>query len=176
MGKGSVKTGLCLMPRINNDAIESFRYKYINDPGKEIPLHITLLYRFLLPEEMDAATIEKLKAIAASTRRFEFWAKPLASFPTSNVLYLLPSPVTPIENLTQALYDAFPAFHTDLYGYPTYHMTVAFNNPKEKTDDIIKEYLQTFEYNPLQFEAGSIDMFVFSDNEWTRYMSFELGK
>ena len=175
MGRRGELAGLCLMPGVNNDKLEIFRQKYINDPGKVVPMHITLLYRFYLPGEMNAEIVDKLTAIAGRTSGFEFWAKPLSTFPTSNVLYLTPSPSAPVEALTQALYDAFPAFHTDPCGFPTYHMTIAFGNPKEKMDDIVKEYLETFEYAPLRFEARSLDMFHFSEEKWTKYLSFDLA-
>ncbi|HBG76160.1 MAG TPA: hypothetical protein DDW86_04300 [Clostridiales bacterium] len=168
-------TGLCLMPGVNNDKLEAFRQKYINDPSKVVPMHITLLNRFFLPGAMNAEIVNKLKAIAGRTQRFEFWAKPLSCFPTSNVLYLTPSPLAPVEAMTQALYDAFPEYHTDFCGFSTYHMTIALGNPKKKMDDIIKEYQEIFEYKPLRFEARSLDMFHLSENKWTKCLSFDLA-
>ena len=54
-------------------------------------------------------------------------------------------------------------------------MTIAIGNPKKKMNDIIKEYLEIFEYAPLRFEARSMDMFHLSENKWTKYLSFDLA-
>ncbi len=91
---------LCLFPEKVINGLEEFRRRYIINPGRDVPFHVTLQDNFLLPNEIDESAIKKLKRIAGNTPVFEFCAKPLSSFPTSKVLYLSPSPVTPIERLT----------------------------------------------------------------------------
>ncbi|MFW6282150.1 MAG: 2'-5' RNA ligase family protein [bacterium] len=166
---------ICFFPDNEIDGLEKFRKKYIKSPGKAVPFHITLMYDFLLPHEIDKSVINKLNSIAKSIPKFNFYAKPLSSFPANKVLYLSPSPVTPIEELTEKLYNTFPNYSYKKRGFPIFHMTIALGNPIEETQDIIKEYFQQFGEEPLALKAGSIGIYINKANEWIKYLSIELG-
>ncbi len=159
MGQDAAKSVLCLFPENEISELENFRRKYIINPGKDVPFHVTLLDSFLLPGEIDDSVVEKLKRIARKTSKFEFWAKPLSSFPSSSVLYLSPSPVTSIEKLTGELYKEFPAFDKNKYGFPIYHMTIALGNPDKERNKIVDEYFEKFGKIPLRLKAGCLGIY-----------------
>lgn len=169
------KSVLCLLPENNIQGLEEFRRKYINSPGKDVPFHITLLYNFYLPKELTKEEINLLKDIARITPKFEFLAKPLSSFPTTNVLYLTPTPATPLEELSQKLYEAFPKFDQGP-GFPVFHMTIALGNEIEKTGKIVTEYVDSFSYKPLELVADKIGMFIQKDGKWEQYLCVNIGQ
>lgn len=95
---------LCLFPEQSVDGLEDFRHRHIYHPGRSVPFHVTLLYSFLPPDQIDDTAIQKLTAVARQTPRFSFQAKPQSSFAERNVLCLTPSPIAPFEKLTSLLY------------------------------------------------------------------------
>ncbi len=107
-----------LFPEGELKELEAFRQKHIQDVGREIPFHVNLLYDFLLPGEIVGETIEKLQRIGEETPEFSFWARPISSFPTTKVLYLSPTPLTPIESLREELLASFPPGNERAEGSP----------------------------------------------------------
>lgn len=169
------RTVLCLFPESQISGLEDFRQRYILHPGRAVPFHVTLLHEFLLPHELEGDALEKLKTIAQSTPRFDFIAKPLSSFPTTKVLYLTPSPATPIEELSRRLFEAFPQSHHADYGFPVFHMTIALGNRDEDRDAIIQEYFATFGKQSLKLRAGRLGVYAQYGDEWKEYLSVEIG-
>jgi 2'-5' RNA ligase len=170
----ATRTVLALFPQHSIEGLEDFRQSYINNPGKSIPIHLTIFYNFLLPHQLDQHVVQKLQTIAAATKSFTFQARPLASFPTSKVLYLSPVPVTPIEEITQRLYKAFPSLAPS-YGFPVFHMTIALDNPQDKTPWIIDDYFSTFGSDPLPMTAHHLGLFAQYHRKWKQVRTFPLG-
>jgi len=175
MKEGAKRSVLCFFPEEKVEALEDFRQRYIINPGKSIPLHLTVLYNFYLPEEIDENIINKLKEIAQDTPKFEFMAKSLSSFPTSKVLYLTPTPAAPIEELSKKLYKAFPDFHNPSDGFPIFHMTIALGNPDKEMDKIVNQYFERFGKSPFTFKAGRLGIYSQYGDEWKEYLSINIG-
>lgn len=165
---------LALFPQHSIEGLEDFRQSYINHPGKSIPIHLTIIYNFLLPHQLDQHIIQKLQTISAAIKPFTFQARPLSSFPTSKVLYLSPVPVTPIEDIAKRLYKAFPSLAPS-YGFPVFHMTIALGNAEEKTTWIIDDYFSTFGSDPLPMTAHHLGLYAQYQGQWQHVMSFPLG-
>ncbi|ACL70112.1 hypothetical protein Hore_13620 [Halothermothrix orenii H 168] len=91
------------------------------------------------------------------------------------MLYLSPVPVTPIEKLTEKLYNSFPHFSDKKFGFPIYHMTIAFGQKIEENRRIIEEYFAKFGKTPLVLKAGKIGIYIKKGNDWSEYISFDLG-
>ena len=176
MSKNAKRSVLCLFPENHIDGLEEFRQRYIKHPGKSIPFHITLLHEFLIPSEIDENVIKKLSDIAKNTSKFEFVAKPLSGFPTSKVLYLTPSPLGPIEDISTKLYKEFPEFHNTEYGFPVFHMTIALGNPYEETEQIVSEYFEMFGKNQLSFKVGHLGVYSQFGDEWKKVLSINIGE
>jgi len=171
MSEESQRSVLCLFPEQTVNGLEDFRQRYIFHPGKNVPFHVTLLDNF---PQLEDLVISKLKAIAQATPRFEFCARPLSSFPTSKVLYLTPSPVTPIEKLSSLLYSEFPDYRYQS-GFPVFHMTVALGYADGEEDNIIDEYLSTFGKEPLALRAHRLGVCRLYGDEWHHCFSVNLG-
>ncbi|HEX5503013.1 MAG TPA: 2'-5' RNA ligase family protein [Thermomicrobiales bacterium] len=103
------------------------RWRERHDPSAPagIPAHITLLYPFVPPGQIDAALLADLRAFFAGVAPFPFALGRLDRFP--GVLYLAPEPAAPFRDLIAALSMHYPQ-------YPPYggkhativpHLTVA---------------------------------------------------
>ena len=90
-----------------------------------VPAHITLLYPFVAPAELDESVRNVVAGIVAAEPSFPFTLAEVGRWP--DVVYLAPEPDEPFRRLTDALVEAFP-------DYPPYgaahaevvpHLTVA---------------------------------------------------
>lgn len=174
MGERLERSVLCLFPELTSEGLEDFRQRHIDHPAKSVPLHITLLYEFFPPGQLGESVIEKLERAARNTPQFEFRAIPMSAFPLSKVLYLTPSPMTPIEKLASSLHDEFPEFRPP-GGHPVYHMTIAMGYPMERQAEIVDEYFRTFGQGPLPLRAHRMAVCAQHGDEWNRCLSIELG-
>ncbi len=165
---------LCLFPEPAIEDLESFRQRHIEHPSKSVPLHITLLYEFFPPHQLDGSVIERLDEIVRKTPRFEFQAIPISAFPLSKVLYLTPSPMTPIEKIASSLHDEFPEWSPPS-GHPIYHMTIALGYSIERQAEIVDEYFHNFGRAPLPLRAHRIAVCAQHGDEWNNCLSIELG-
>ena len=78
--------------------VGSFRERHDPSAAAGVPAHITLLYPFLAPDEIDAAAIESLQQCFASIQPFRFALAGIRRFP--GVLYVAPEPSEPFRELT----------------------------------------------------------------------------
>jgi len=177
MQKKELRSALVLLPETGVEGLEEFRQKHIHHPGKDVPFHVTLLPQFMLPDELSIENENKLKCITNSTEPFMFFAYPLSCFPTSRALYLSPTPITPIEELIDKIYDEFPQFGNSKKGFYISHMTIASNYEIENQQNIINEYIDRFSYQPIELTAGYIAVFCECETgEWKVYKKFKLGE
>lgn len=168
---------LCLMTDFADAGLEAFRREHICSPGREVPLHITLAYRFPLPGGPDPLPISRLEELAAQTPAFTLLGKPLSSFPTSKVLYLTPSPVSPIEDLVDALDASIPELGLKAVGgYPVFHLTLALGYREEERDAIIAEYFRLFGRDPLPLCANRLAVYIERDGAWSEYTVMSLAE
>jgi hypothetical protein len=104
------------------------RHRRDLDPSAKwgVPAHVTLLYPFLPPSEIDAEVLGRIATCVSDHRAFEVqFAR--AEWFGEEVLWLAPEPNSPFRRLTAALISIFPK--TPPYGgsisEPTPHLTVA---------------------------------------------------
>jgi 2'-5' RNA ligase len=84
------------------------RYRQRFDPSarRNVPAHVTILYPFLAPGDVDDEVRECLRAIAISVRAFDYRLRETRRFPVS--LYLAPDPDVSFATLTDSVHRAFP--------------------------------------------------------------------
>jgi 2'-5' RNA ligase len=77
-----------------------------------VPAHITLLFPFLEPRVIDAATETALAAVIGRERAFEFTLVEVRSFPpgeaSAGTVFLAPEPAAPFVRLTRAIWAHWP--------------------------------------------------------------------
>ena len=104
---------------------EVYRDSYPVMVEQGIPLHVTLLYPFVPPSELDAA-LPVLRSVLAGHERFDFSLTRLRTFP--RVVWAAPEPAAPFVALTEAIYAAFPEYppHAGEFADVIPHMTLAY--------------------------------------------------
>ena len=167
---------LCLMVDFADDNLESFRRRHIDSPGRDVPLHVTLAYRFPLPDQLDYILLDRLEHLAASLQPFGLLGKPLSSFPKSKVLYLTPSPASPLEALLDALDVSFPGLELTAQGYPVFHLTLALGYREQEREAIIAEYFALFGRESLRLTANRLSVYIESNGAWSEHVSYALGR
>jgi 2'-5' RNA ligase len=90
-----------------------------------VPAHVTLIYPFMHPAEIDAATRRRLEQIVAGEPSFSFALTRVGRWP--DVVYLAPEPDEPFRRLIAALADGFPDYppYGGAYDEIVPHVTVA---------------------------------------------------
>ena len=79
------------------------------DPSARVgvPAHITVLYPFVQPDRIDAATLDDLAALFAGVARFDFRLNEVRWF-GDRVVWLAPTPNEPFNALTNLVGDHWP--------------------------------------------------------------------
>ena len=97
------------------------------DPSARLgaPAHITLLYPFVEPGEIDASTLIALGVAFSQAASFSFRLAKLHHF--MDTLYLAPEPADPFMSLTQAIVNQFPRYlpYGGQFASVVPHLTVA---------------------------------------------------
>lgn len=95
-----------------------------------VPAHVTVLYPFVPPPEIAAATIEVLTAAIGSVAAFDCLFSGTAWF-GEDVMWLAPRPDEPFRALTRAVSAAFPGYlpYGGAHDEPIPHLTVGDRPP-----------------------------------------------
>ncbi len=86
--------------------VSDWRSLYDGSAARGMPAHITLLYPFVAPGEIDDELIEELGSHFARKRAFTYSYPTTARFP--GVLYLAPDADAPFSKMISALEKRFP--------------------------------------------------------------------
>lgn len=88
-------------------SVASWRDRFDPVAARGIPAHVTVLFPFVPPTELDDAVIAQLREVALSQPAFDFRLARLDEFP--GVVWLRPDPDEPFRALTRAVWAAFPS-------------------------------------------------------------------
>jgi 2'-5' RNA ligase len=142
-----------------------------------MPAHITVLYPFKPPSEIDNVVHERLRRLFARIPSFNFSLAEMRRFP--EVLYLAPTPDAPFKELIRAVASEFP--ETPPYGgafaEAIPHLTVAQLADAVKLEHIAAEF-QRAAGNQLPIRAAVSEV-ALMDNEsgpWRVRTEFAFGK
>lgn len=109
-------------------SLERIRRTYVPVARLGVPAHVTILYPFVDPVELDAGVRRRLAHAAARTVGFDVSFNTVESFP--DALYLAPTPVERFQVLSAEVLAAFPDLQP--YGDPSLsasdlipHLTIA---------------------------------------------------
>jgi 2'-5' RNA ligase len=120
-----------------------FREKYDPSAARGMPSHITLLYPFKPPNEINEVMLNKLNKCLMHFEMFNFSLFSIRRFP-AGVLYLAAEPGELFRRITLAVWNCFP--ETPPYGgrYSTIvpHLTVAQTIDEQQLDRIADEFVQ----------------------------------
>lgn len=108
------------------DAVARHRERYDPAAAWGVPAHVTVLYPFVPPAQVDDRVLEVLRSVVASVPRFRATCRRTGWF-ADDVLWLDPQPADPFRALTTALVEAFPGHlpYGGEYDDVVPHLTVA---------------------------------------------------
>jgi 2'-5' RNA ligase len=91
-----------------------------------VPAHITVLYPFVPPDEVDQSVCDAISEVLDGFSAFDFALTRVKTFPTG-LLYLAPEPTEPFVAITEALAARWPEYPPYQGSYTTVvpHLSVA---------------------------------------------------
>jgi hypothetical protein len=155
--------------------LAEFRRRHIHDPGAVVPLHTTLFAPFLSQRDCEREGLAQLRELAAAMRAFQYHAGSICTFPTSNVLWLAPTPVAPFEQIAQAIHERFPRLPRGA-GYPTYHMTIGLTRTADELREVLREFQAGFATSlPMRFVARELAVYAGLEDGYRLLAMIPLG-
>ena len=156
--------------------VKPFRDRHDPSAPAGVPAHITLLYPFKHPDEVDHTVLENLNQCFHRRAPFRFSLKPIRRFPDA-VLYLAPEPDEPFRELTLAIWDRYP--ETPPYGgkWPNIvpHLSVASVRNKQRLDSIADDFAQASRGRlPIQATAAEVALMEKRSSRWLIRAKFGL--
>lgn len=103
---GATQSAVIVTISAAEEAVASHRARFDKAAGWGVPAHVTVLYPFMPPSDIDTDVIEAVAAAIASVPRFHATYGTTDWFGT-NVLWLDPKPAAPFQGLIAAVADAF---------------------------------------------------------------------
>jgi len=153
--------------------LEQLRLLHVPDAASEgIPPHVTLLYPFARPGQLDDGVHLRIASIVASHAAWNMTLAGLGRWP--DTLYATVQPDAPVRALQSELAAAFPDLplygRTDLRFEP--HVTVA-EGPGAR-DPSVATAAAWWEL-PVVLEVGSVELIVRERGRWRVARSFPLA-
>ena len=173
----SIESALVVLVPEAEALVKPFRDRYDPSAALGVPAHITLLYPFKPPDEIDSAALDKLRHGFALFAPFQFTLAQIRRFPTE-VLYLAPEPDEPFRRLTLAIWDWYP--ETPPYGgkWPDIvpHLSVATLADEQQLDRITDEFAQASRgMLPLRATAAEVALMDNRSGRWQVRATLGLG-
>jgi 2'-5' RNA ligase len=158
--------------------VRPFRDRH--DPAAKagMPAHITLLYPFKSPNEIDGGVLDTLSHCFSCFAPFEFALTTINRFP-GEVLYLVPDPEDPFRQLTLAICRRYP--ETPPYGgrYSTVvpHLTAAHVVGEQRLGEIARELEQASQGRlPIRAQAAEVALMETRSGRWEINTTFRLAR
>jgi 2'-5' RNA ligase len=163
-------TGLLVEVPAVEPLVESWRSRYDPAAAKGVPAHITVLFPFVAPDDLDATVVECIGRAVREVPPFEFELVAVDEFP--DAVWLRPEPRDGFVALTNALWAEFPQYPPYGGRFPDVrpHLTIA----KVLSDDARRDLRVDIEaaFNgslPLGARAEALSVFTSDDRGiWTR--------
>lgn len=146
----------------------SFRDKYEPSAAAGVPAHITLLYPFKAPDEIDAIIVGKLRDGFARFQPIQFALGRTGRFPVE-VLYLAPEPDEPFRQLTLAIWKLFPEGPPYRGKWPDIvpHLSLAQIADEERLDAIADAFAEASRGRlPIRATASEVALMDNRSGRW----------
>jgi 2'-5' RNA ligase len=158
--------------------VQSFRDRY--DPAAKtgMPAHVTLVYPFKSPNEIDGLVLDTLNHCFSRFPPFKFSLTTINQFP-DETLYLAPEPDDPFRELTLAIWKCYPETppYRGRYSTVVPHLTVADRMGEQGLGEVAREFEQAAECRlPIQGHAAEVALMDTRSGRWEINTKFKLGE
>lgn len=156
--------------------VKKWREKYDRVALLGIPAHVTLLFPFKIPSEINNTVIDKLQLFFKTVNSFLFSLATIGTFP--NVIFLSPNPRNPFIEITKKLNLLFPK--NPPYGgkFPEInpHLTIGQLNRKDNFNEILDNISKDINSKlPIESKAREVKLMVENlDQTWSELVKFPL--
>jgi 2'-5' RNA ligase len=152
------------------------RYRQRFDPSarRNVPAHVTILYPFMPPDQVDAEVIAMLGDIATSVPCFDYRLRETRRFPVA--LYLAPDPDRSFSALTDAVHSAFPDYppFEGKFDVVVPHVTVAHGDEPQLCE-IEVELRIALPAAGIPAHCAELILIENSSGRWETLRTFPLG-
>jgi len=158
--------------------VRSFRDRY--DPAAKagMPAHITLLYPFKLPNEIDGPVLYTLSQCFSRFQPVKFSLTTINQFPV-DTLYLVPEPEKPFRELTLGIWAYYPETppYRGRYSTVVPHLTVADRMSEQRLAEVAREFEEASQgCLPIQGYAAEVTLMDSRSGRWAINTTFRLGQ
>lgn len=141
----------------------------------ELSAHVTILYPFVPPDQVDPEVLAKLTDLFADCASLEFALADVRRFP--DVLYLAPTPEAPIQQLIAKVQSAFPSYLPYGGAFDTVipHVTIARNADPERLRQMEREFDEFCDSQmPVYVQANEVTLIENTTGRWEERARFRL--
>jgi 2'-5' RNA ligase len=165
---------ICRVPEAEGH-IARYRERFDPSARRNVPAHVTILYPFMAPGEVDATVLAELAVIANGIRCFEYRLAETRRFPVA--LYLEPRPDGPFAALTAAVFRAFPDFPPFEGKFATVvpHVTVAHGDEALLCEIEVELRIALATGSPIRARCFEMVLIENSTGRWEQMHRFPLG-
>ena len=155
-------------------AVERLRLQHDPTGRAGVPAHVTVLYPFVPPHQIDDSLVERLQTLFGNVDAFDFELAQTQRFP--GILYLEPDPDVPFLYLTKLVYEEWPQ-HPPYEGniaidQLTPHLTVtdgaSFEEMEAASEEIAREL-------PIKTRASEVWLMTRFATQWNVKSRFALS-
>jgi len=161
--------------------VRSFRDRYDPAAKSGMPAHITLLYPFKGPDEIDGLVLDTLRDRFSRFQPVKFSLTTINRFP-GETLYLVPEPEDPLRELILAIwrcYSETPPYRGQ-YSTIIHHLPAADRSGligDQELAEIAREFEQAAEGRlPLQALAAEVTLMDSRSGRWAINTTFRLSQ
>ena len=165
---------ICRVPEAER-YIARYRERFDPSARRNVPAHVTILYPFMPPAQVDSGVIDELRAIATAVRCFEYRLAETRRFPVA--LYLAPQPEDSFAALTAAVFRAFPDYPPFEGKFATVvpHVTVAHADEAQLCEIEVELRIALASGSPLRARCSEMVLIENSSGRWEELQRFPLG-
>jgi len=165
---------ICRVPEAER-YIARYRERFDPSARRNVPAHVTILYPFMSPADVDAEVLAQLEEIARSVPRFEYRLAETRRFPVS--LYLAPQPDTGFAALTSKVHRAFPDYPPFDGKFDTVvpHVTVAHADEPQLCEIEIELRIAIASGGAILAHCDEMVLIENSTGRWQQVRCFALG-
>jgi hypothetical protein len=156
--------------------VGKFRAQYDPSAAEGVPAHVTVLYPFMPPTEINDQVLTDLSTLFLTCPAFSFVLNKIQTFP--EVLYLAPNPEAPFRELIERVIGRFPDYppyggiHTDIIP----HLTVGHAEDPETFAQLRANFSKHVAGKlPILTTATAVTLIEIRSERWQVRWEFPLG-
>jgi 2'-5' RNA ligase len=165
-----------LIPEVE-DLVGGFRAQFDPVAARGVPAHVTILYPFKTPSQLDDKLIQTLGKLFQQVSAFDAAFIEVRQLP--EVLYLAPEPDLPFRRLTELVVSQFPETppYEGRFSDMIPHLTVAQLKDRQQFERIAADFKQRSGGRlPIRSFVNEITLLANETGRWSVRRRFPLGR